>query len=153
MFKTIDRSSNCEIKAIVKFLNARNVRPCEIYRQISETYGENAMSEGMVQKWVRMFNEERRIVHDEERSGSPSLIAQELMRCIDEKVHSNRRFTISDLSMNFQNISRSLLHEIVTEHLHYKKLSSRWVPDVQKRKRMGAALEFLLVQVSGGRIL
>ncbi|GBO33215.1 hypothetical protein AVEN_30887-1 [Araneus ventricosus] len=71
------------------------------------------MSEGMVRKWVRMFNEGRENVHDEERSGSPSLITEELVLCIDEKVRSNRRFTISDLSMNFQNISRSLLHEIV----------------------------------------
>ncbi|GBM62861.1 hypothetical protein AVEN_38393-1 [Araneus ventricosus] len=46
--------------------------------------------------------------------------------------------------MNFRNISRSLSHEIVTEHLHYKKLCSRWVPKtVRERKRMGAALEFL----------
>lgn len=103
----------------------RNAQPCEIYRQVSETYGENAMSEGVVRKWVRMFNEGRENVHDEERSGRPSLITEEL-RCIDEKVRSNKRYTISDLSMNFPNISRSLLHEIVTEHLHYKKLCARW---------------------------
>ena len=49
--------------------------------------------------------------------------------------------------MDFSNISRSLLHELVTEHLYYKKLCSRWVPkmltDAHKMKRMGAALEFL----------
>ncbi|GBM07295.1 hypothetical protein AVEN_16274-1 [Araneus ventricosus] len=74
-----------------------------------------------------------------------AVITEELVRCIDEKVRSNRRFTISDLSMNFQNILLSLLHEIVTEPLHYKKLCSRWVPktltDDQKRKLM--VLEFL----------
>ncbi|GBN97898.1 hypothetical protein AVEN_171224-1 [Araneus ventricosus] len=84
-------------------------------------------------------------------------ITEELVRCIDERVRSDRRFAISDLSKNFQNISRSLLQEILTEHLHYKKLCSRWVPktqtDVQKRNRMGAVLECLLVQVAGGRIL
>ncbi|GBM94866.1 hypothetical protein AVEN_210627-1 [Araneus ventricosus] len=74
MFKTIDRPASCEIRAVIRFLNARNVPPCEIYRQISETYGEDAMSEGMVRKWVRMFNEGRENVHDEERSGRPRLI-------------------------------------------------------------------------------
>ncbi|GBM77575.1 Galactoside 2-alpha-L-fucosyltransferase 1 [Araneus ventricosus] len=44
MFKRTDRPASCEIRAVIKFLNARNVRPCEIYRQISETYEENAMS-------------------------------------------------------------------------------------------------------------
>ncbi|GBN18261.1 hypothetical protein AVEN_73891-1 [Araneus ventricosus] len=72
MFKTIDRPASCEIRHVIKFLNAITVRPCEIYRQISETYGENAMSEGMVRKWVRMFDEGRENVHDEERSGRPS---------------------------------------------------------------------------------
>ncbi|GBL71410.1 hypothetical protein AVEN_143506-1 [Araneus ventricosus] len=86
------------------------------------------MSEGMVRKWVRMLNEGRKNVHDEERSGRPTLTTEELVGHLDEKVLSNRRFTITDLSMNFQNISRSLLHEIATEHLHYKKLCSRWVP-------------------------
>ncbi|GBN97709.1 hypothetical protein AVEN_111126-1 [Araneus ventricosus] len=82
MFKTINRPAICEIRDVIKFLNARNVRHCEMYRQISETYGENAMSEGMVRKWVRMFIGERENVHDEER---PSLITEELARCIDEK--------------------------------------------------------------------
>ncbi|GBL98107.1 hypothetical protein AVEN_84603-1 [Araneus ventricosus] len=66
MFKTIDRSASGEIRAIIQFLNARDVRPCENYRQISETYGDNAMSEGTVRKWVRMFNEGRENVHDED---------------------------------------------------------------------------------------
>jgi hypothetical protein len=39
------------------FLNARNVKPADIYCQIYEVYGENAMSDGMMRKWVRKFNE------------------------------------------------------------------------------------------------
>ncbi|GBN56466.1 hypothetical protein AVEN_49512-1 [Araneus ventricosus] len=117
MFKAIDRPTSCEIRAVIKFWNARNIRPCEINHEISETYGENAMSEGTVGKWVRMFNEGRENVHDEKRSGRPSLATEELVRCIDERDRSNRRFAISDLLKNFQNISRSLLHEIVTEYL------------------------------------
>ncbi|GBN40790.1 hypothetical protein AVEN_161101-1 [Araneus ventricosus] len=37
MFKTIYRPAICEIRSVIKFLNVRNVRPCEIYRQISES--------------------------------------------------------------------------------------------------------------------
>ncbi|GBN32494.1 hypothetical protein AVEN_89338-1 [Araneus ventricosus] len=85
MFKTIDWPASCEIRAVIKFLNARNVRPCEIYRQISENCGENAMNEGMVRKWVRMFNEGRENAHDEERSGRPSLITEELVRALSKK--------------------------------------------------------------------
>jgi hypothetical protein len=45
------------------------VKPADIHRQICEVYGENAMSDGMVRKWVRQFNEGRENVHDEARSG------------------------------------------------------------------------------------
>ena len=49
-------------------------------------YGENAKGESMVQKWVRMFQERRENVHDEPRSGRPSLVSDDLMNKVDVKV-------------------------------------------------------------------
>jgi hypothetical protein len=69
MFKTIKHPADCEIRSVIRFLNARNVKLADIHRQICEVYGENAMSDGMVRKWVRQFNEGRENVHDEVRSG------------------------------------------------------------------------------------
>jgi len=57
MFKTIEGTANCEIRSVIPFLNARNVLPSEIHNQICQVYGDNAMSDGMVRKWVRMLNE------------------------------------------------------------------------------------------------
>ena len=57
MFKTIEGAANHEIRCVIRFLNARNMLPSEIYHQICQVYGDNAMSDGMVRKWVRMFNE------------------------------------------------------------------------------------------------
>jgi len=71
-------------------------------------YGDNAMSEGMVRKWVRMFNEGRENVHDEARSGRPSWVNDDLVRKVNETVRDDGRFTISDLSLNFPQISRTL---------------------------------------------
>jgi hypothetical protein len=68
MFKMIERHVDCEIRFICS-LNTRNVKPAYIHRQICEVYGENAMSDGMVRKCVRKFNEGRDNVHDEPRSG------------------------------------------------------------------------------------
>ncbi|GFU53497.1 histone-lysine N-methyltransferase SETMAR [Trichonephila clavipes] len=48
------------------------------------------MSDSMVRRWVRQFNEGRSEVHDEERSGNPSLITEELVHAIDEKIKENR---------------------------------------------------------------
>jgi hypothetical protein len=74
MFKMIERPADCEIRSVIRFLNARNVKPADIYRQICELYGENAMNDGMVRKWVRKLNEVRDNVHDEPRSDRPSMV-------------------------------------------------------------------------------
>jgi len=76
--------------------------------------GDNAMSDGMVRKWVRIFNEGRENVHDEARSVRPPLVNDDLVRKVNERVRDDRRFTISDLSLHFPQISRTLLHDIVS---------------------------------------
>jgi len=65
VFKTIEGAADCEIRFGIRFLNAGNVLPSEIHHQICQVYGDNAMSDGMVRKWVRMFYEGREDVHDE----------------------------------------------------------------------------------------
>jgi len=79
MFKTIEGAADCEISSVNLFLKARNVLPIEIHHQICQVYGDNAMSDGMVRKWVRMFNEGRENVHYEARKGRPSLVNDDLV--------------------------------------------------------------------------
>jgi len=47
-------------------------------------------------------------VHDEARSGRPYLVNDDLVRKVNERVRDDRRFTISDMSLNFPEISRTL---------------------------------------------
>ena len=81
---------------------------------------DNAMSNGMVRKWVRMFNEVRENVHDEARSGLPSLVNDDLVRKVNERVRDDRPFTVSALSLHFPQISRTLLYDIVSSHFGRK---------------------------------
>jgi len=114
MFKAIEVAADYEIPSVIRFLNARIVLPSEIHHQICQVYGDNAMSDGMVRKWVRMFNEGRETVHDEEQSGHPSLVNDDLVRKVNEKVRDDRRFTISDLSLHILQISRTLLYDMAS---------------------------------------
>jgi len=114
MFKTIEGAANCEIRSVIRFFNAMNVLPSEIHHQICQVCGDNAMSDGMVRKCVRMFNEGRENVHGEARSGRPSLVNDDLVRKFNERVRDDRRFTISDLSLHFPHISRTLLSDIAS---------------------------------------
>jgi len=114
MFKTIEGAADCEIRSVIRFLNATNVLPSEIHHQICQVYGDNAMSDGMVRKWVWMFNEGRENVHDEARSVRPSLVNDDLVRKVNERVRDDIRFTISDLSLHFPHISRTILYDTVS---------------------------------------
>jgi len=115
--KTIEGAADCEIWSVICFLNARNVLPSEIHHQICQVYGDNAMSDGMVRKWVRVFNEAQENVHDEARSGCTSSVNDDLVSKVNERVRDARRFTISDLSLHFPQISRTLLYDTVNSHL------------------------------------
>ena len=88
--------------------------PSEIRHQICQVYGDNAMSDGMLRKWVRMFNEGRENLHDEARSGRPSLVNDDLMRKVNERVRDDRHFTISNLSLHFPHISNTLPYDTVS---------------------------------------
>jgi len=90
------------------------VLPSEIHHQICHVYGDNTMSDDMARKWVRIFNERRENVQDEARIGRPSLVSDELERKVNERVRDDTRFIISDLSLYFPRISRTLLCDIVS---------------------------------------
>ena len=117
MFKTIEGTADCEVRSVIRVLNARNVLPSEIHHQICQVYGDN----GMVRKWVRVFSEGRENMHDEARSERPSLVNDDLVRKVNERVRDDRRFTISDLSLQFPQISKTQFYDIFSSHLGYRR--------------------------------
>jgi transposase len=89
MNKKIDNPADCEVRSVIRFLNAQNVRAIDIHRQLTAVYGEGVMKESSVRKWCRMFNEGRTNVHDEERSGRPCLNTEDLKEQIDKQIQQD----------------------------------------------------------------
>jgi transposase len=85
------------------------------------------MSDSLGRRWVRHFNEGHENVHYDPWSGRSSVVNEHLVRTVEEKIQDNRRFTISSLSQHLPQMSRSLLHEIVSDKLRFRKLCSRWM--------------------------
>jgi len=63
-------------------------------------------------------------VHGEAWSGRPSLVNGDLVRKVNKRLCDDRLFTISDLSLHFSQISKTLLHDIVSSHLGYRRSHS-----------------------------
>ncbi|KAJ4446914.1 hypothetical protein ANN_13615 [Periplaneta americana] len=125
MNDVIDNPADCEVRSVIRFLNARHLKPAEIYRQLKEVYGDTVMNERNVRKWCEMFNNGRTNVHDETRPGRPSLITEDLKTKVNDRILQDRRTSLDELHIAFPDISRSLLGEIVSQHLGYHKICAR----------------------------
>jgi hypothetical protein len=82
------------------------------------------------------------------------VVNDDLVHTVEAEVREDRRFTISSLSVHFQQISRNVFHEIVTNRLDFRKLCSRWVPkmlsDEHRKKRAASSLTFLMLYSEQG---
>jgi hypothetical protein len=69
----IQSPAKCEVHSVIRFLNAKGECPVGIHKQIVAVYG-NIINQQNVTKWCHEFSK-RTDVHDEQRSGRPSLIS------------------------------------------------------------------------------
>jgi hypothetical protein len=68
MCPAIDNPASCEIRSVIRFLDAKITSAAEIHRELcAAVYGQNIMSQGTVRQWCTVFKDVRRKVHDEER--------------------------------------------------------------------------------------
>ncbi|GBO36303.1 hypothetical protein AVEN_272950-1 [Araneus ventricosus] len=142
-----ENPAKCEMQEVIRFLWAKKLSAADIHRELCAVYGPNVMSEGVVRQWVFFFKDGRTNIHDESRSGRPSVVSADLIKEIDEKIRLFRNFTITQLSEHLPNISLTVLYETVTGKLGCRKFCARCVPkmltEFHKTSRMGAALKFL----------
>ena len=78
----IQSPAKCEVRSVIRSLNAKGERPAEIHKQIVAVCG-NVMNWQNATKWCREFSKGRADVHDEQRSGRPSLISDILLQVED----------------------------------------------------------------------
>ena len=128
MNPSISNPADCEVRGVIRFLWAENVRPSEIHRRLVAVYGEHVMNAVSVRKWCTMFRNGRTDVHGAERSGRPSDITDALKQKVNGIIRENRHFTISKVYEQCAEVSRTVVYEIVTEHLQYRKNCACWVP-------------------------
>jgi len=90
MFKKIQNPAACEMRPVIRFLNAKNMTPAEIHCQLCDVYGEHAVISSMTRRCVRLFNAGRENVRDDPRSGRPSVVNADLVRAVEENIRENK---------------------------------------------------------------
>jgi hypothetical protein len=109
-----------EVRSVIWCINEKCECPAEIHKEIVAIYG-YVMNRQNVTKWCREFSERRIDVHDEKRSGSPSLISDDVLKKNERGIRANRRRTMRELH-HIPEVSKTTIHEAVTEKLGYTKL-------------------------------
>jgi hypothetical protein len=91
----------------------------------------------------------QRYVHDEERSGQPCVVSDDLVQNVDQKICESWYFAISELLCEFPQISYTVMYEIVTVRLGHHTFCARWilrmlmvVHSAHRMQRMASALTF-----------
>jgi hypothetical protein len=70
MIKETDNPADCEVRSVIRFLNAQTVRATDIHRQLTAVHGEGVMNDSNVMKWCQMFNAGRTNVHTKSDLGT-----------------------------------------------------------------------------------
>ena len=125
----IEAPASCEVRVLIRFLHTEGQSAAEIHRRLCRVYGDKVMSDSCVRKWCRKFRDGLTDMHDEGDQVRHSIVTDELVQKVDQCLRGKRRrFTISKLSEEFPQTSRTTLYRIVTERLGYHKFCARWVP-------------------------
>ncbi|GFS07902.1 histone-lysine N-methyltransferase SETMAR [Elysia marginata] len=113
MATPIKDRSKLEVRAVVRFLFFKEIRPSEIHKQIAETYGEGALSRYRVHQWCTWFEDGRTSLNDGLKSGHPKTSTnEENTTCVHELIKCDRRMKIREITLKLE-IPRSAVHKIV----------------------------------------
>jgi IS30 family transposase len=61
-----------EMRGVIRFLFAEDIKPVEIIRRMLAQYGDNCLSRSKIYEWIDHFKKGRISVCDEQRSGRSS---------------------------------------------------------------------------------
>jgi transposase len=128
MCPAIDNPTSCKIIAVICFLHKKNTSAAEIHCELCVVvYDQNVMSKETVRHWCRMFKDGQTNVHDEERSGQPSVVNDDLVQNFDQKLCERQSFTMYERLCEFPQISSTVLYEFTTVRPGYHQFYARWV--------------------------
>jgi len=112
----------------IKFLVKLGTNGPEIHQMLQQVYGEDALKERTVFKWVQRFWEGCEDPKEDARSGRPSTSSDnENINRVHSLVLSDRRMTVRMIAEGL-GLGKSSVHTILTEHLEMKKVCPKIVP-------------------------
>ena len=136
-----------EIRAVIRFLNAKGLNPTDIHKDLQSVYGEHVISRTQVYHWCSLFQTGHSELKDSAGRGrSSSATSEDKVKRADELIRQDRRLKLHEIASSLE-ISETSAHRIVFDELGYRKVSARWVPkqltDNHKEQRLDICRKLL----------
>jgi histone-lysine N-methyltransferase SETMAR len=147
VFIYLSNMSNIEHRAVIKFFSRKGLNATEITKELEDVYQDSAPAYRTVAKWVAEFKDPTRDFEDAPRTGRPPTATT------DENIEAVERIVLRDRQISVRRvadelgISKTVVHEILSNHLGMRKVCVRWVPKfltpIQRLNRVECCLELL----------
>jgi len=114
---------------VMKFLVNEGVKPADIYRRLQAQYGDEMLSRSKTYECCKRFKDGRTSVSDDPGRGSsqPTAVIPVNTQRAERLTLDNRCITCREIAQE-TNLSVGMVTTIIHEHLHFRKVSTRWVP-------------------------
>ena len=138
---------NIEHRAVIKFFTRKELNTTEISKELDDVDKDSAPWYRTVAKWVAEFKDPERGFEDAPRMGRPPTITtQENIEAVERIVMRNRKVSVRRLAEELS-IPKTIIHEIMNNHMSMKKVCTRWVPKlftpIQRANRVDCCQELL----------
>ena len=122
-------SACMEQHVVMKFLVNKGVKPADIYRRLQAQYGDETLSRSKTFEWCKRFKDGRTSVSDDPGRGGSQLSAVIPVNTerVERLILDNRHINCREIAQE-TNLSVGIVNTVIHKHLHFRKVSARWVP-------------------------
>ncbi|KAJ8947218.1 hypothetical protein NQ318_001504 [Aromia moschata] len=131
----------------IKFCVKLEKSAAETIPMLKKAFGVDCLSDRQIFRWHKAFTEGREEVNDENRAGRPSTSSSDdNVKRVRDLLNTDRRLNVRLISESLD-ITKTIVHEIVSESLGMRKVCAKLVPKVltddQKARRVETCQELL----------
>jgi len=122
--------NNFEQRFAIRFCFKLRHSVPETFQELQQAYGDSVLSRAQVFGWFKAYLEGRNSIENEPRSGRPSTSKNdENITRVRNLVRSDRRLTVRMIGEQL-GLSRTTVHQILTNDLEMKKICTKMVPKI-----------------------
>jgi hypothetical protein len=111
----------------IKVLTALNIQTRVIHDELDSVYGDQAPSLRTVERWSKLFCEDKEDIDDEARLGRPiTKTTSENIEQVRLLIDDDPYVTLDDMQQQID-LSYGSIQRIITDHLNFKNITARYI--------------------------